>query len=345
MQPNIQKLVQLKNFSTMRLGGTAKYLAYANNTNKLIELITWAKKENIKSVIIGTGSNIIWSDDGFDGLVIVNQIKSYNAAQNSTDNSAIFTFGAGENWDEMVKNTVELGYSGLEQLSLIPGTCGAAPVQNIGAYGKELKDTLVQVEAYDKQTNKLIKISNKDCDFAYRSSIFKTTHKNRYAITSISVRLTKTNPKPPFYESLNSYLKEHSIINPTPSDVRKAVIAIRNSKLPDPKVIANNGSFFANPIIEVVVFEELASKYPQIPHWKIGNNKVKLASGWLVEQAGFAKGYQDKETGMSLWKDQALVFVNDSAKSTSNLIKFKNKITLAVQKKFGILLEQEPELI
>lgn len=329
----------------MRLGGNASYLANASSKEELVKLLTWANNSSLKVIIVGVGSNIIWKDEGFDGLVIVNQIKFYNVAENNADNTAIFTFGAGENWDEMVAKTVNLGYSGLEQLSLIPGTCGAAPVQNIGAYGSELKDTLIEVEAYDKQTDKIIEISNKDCGFGYRSSIFKTTQKNRYAIISISVKLAKTNPKPPFYESLNNYLKDHSIINPTSSDVRKAVIAIRTSKLPDPKVIANNGSFFANPIVDNFIADNLIKKYPNMSYWATNSGKSKLSAAWLIEKSGFSKGYQDKETGMSLWKDQALVFVNDSAKSTNDLIKFKNKITSAVQRKFGILLEQEPELI
>lgn len=340
----IQNSVSLRKYSTMRLGGLARYLVNVNSANELIEALTWADKQNLDIVVIGSGSNIIWRDGGFCGLVIVNQILGWQIREIGDSNFTHFTFGAGENWDKVVERTVEMGYSGLENLSLIPGTVGAGPVQNIGAYGSEIKDTLVSVRVYDRQEQKFTTLSNEQCQFGYRESCFKSSAKGRYVIVSITCRLSRQTQRPPFYDSLQKYLDKHGITEYTPNNIRQAVITIRTSKLPDPAIIANNGSFFANPIIGIEQADKLIQDYPNIPHWEVSKG-VKLSSAWLIEQAGFYKGYQDTETGMALWKDQALVLVNENAQSTADLITFRQKIVNAVKNKFDISLQQEPELI
>lgn len=334
--------VDLKKHSTMRLGGLAKYLCYADETEDFIKLIDWAKAQGTKMVVIGHGSNIIWSDEGYNGLVIVDRTKGRQILEEDAD-SATIKIASGENWDEVVAWTVEKSLSGFEFLSYIPGTVGSAPVQNIGAYGAEIAESLISVDAIDVATKELVTIPKADCGFDYRTSRFKTTDKGKFIITAITVKLTRHSPEPPFYEALQRYLEEHSIHDYSPLTIRQAVIAIRTSKLPDPKVIANNGSFFTNPIVGNEKFEELKVLYPDIKGWP-HKGKTKVAAGWLVEQAGF-KGFHDPETGMATYDKQALVLINEHAHSTADLLKFKQKIVDKVEQIFGISLEQEPELI
>jgi UDP-N-acetylmuramate dehydrogenase len=340
---NIQENASLADHSTMRLGGKARYLADANSEEDIEELVAWAKSQNVPFMMIGLGSNIVWKDEGYSGLIIVNKLKG-RVVLNEDDSSAVVKIYAGEVWDEAVAKTVENGWSGIEFLSLIPGTVGAAPVQNIGAYGAELSETLLEVEVFDTTTHKFGSVKNEDCGFAYRTSHFKTDEKGRFLITAIVMKLKKSNPAPPFYDALNKYFEEHNITEYTPKTVREAVVAIRSSKLPDPAIIANNGSFFTNPIIEVSRFDELKQKHPSIKGWPTSDGKVKVAAGWLVEQANF-KGFHDPETGMATWEKQALVLVNEHAKNTADLLRFKQKIVDKVNEMFGITLEQEPELL
>jgi UDP-N-acetylmuramate dehydrogenase len=342
---NIQKNVSLKSHSTMRLGGRARYLAEANSLEQLGEILTWSSQQNMQVIVIGDGSNIVWKDTDYPGLVIVNKIRGFTMREIGGTGSAQFTFGAGENWDEAVAKTVKLGYTGIERLSLIPGTCGAAPVQNIGAYGSEIKDTLISVRAYDTQQETYVTLTNQDCQFGYRKSIFNQEAKSRYIIVSVTLKLTKEPPQPPFYGSLQDYLDSHSITDYTSKNLREAVIAIRSSKLPDPTEVANNGSFFGNPIVDANLANKLQQQYPDMPSWPAADSTTKLSAAWLIEQAGFTKGYQDDQTGMALWQNQALVLVNEHATTTADLLAFKQKIVSAVHQKFGVTLHQEPELI
>jgi UDP-N-acetylmuramate dehydrogenase len=260
------------------------------------------------------------------------------------EQSATILLKGGENWDEAVAWTVEQGWSGIEFMSLIPGTVGAAPVQNIGAYGNELANILIEVEAFDTELQSFVGIPKDACDFSYRNSRFKSKDKGRFIITGTVLRLSKQYPAPPFYESLTKYFEQKNISEYTPQLVRQAVIAIRSSKLPDPKVVSNNGSFFTNPFVNKSEFEELKKRYPDIKGWPHKDGRIKLAAGWLVEQAGF-KGIHDEETGMATWPAQALVLVNEHAKKTADLLAFKQRIVSKVQEMFGVTLEQEPELL
>lgn len=340
---NILQDVSLKLHSTMRLGGTAAYAADIHTKDELIEAITWAKTKKLPVMMIGGGSNIIWQDDGFPGLLLVNKMAGIHVAEQG-NSTCLVTIAAGENWDTAVAKTVEQGLSGIEALSLIPGSAGATPVQNVGAYGQEIAHTFVKLEAYDTQTKAFVTIPGADCAFGYRTSRFKHADKGRFFITSITLRLQRIIPEPPFYNALQKYFDAHNIHVFSPTVIRDAVIAIRQSKLPDPAVVANNGSFFANPIIDTHAFARLHADYPDMPNWPTADGKVKIPAAWLLEQAGF-KDFHDAATGMGTWPAQPLVLVNENAQTTGHLIAFRHKIVSAVQHKFGITLEQEPELL
>lgn len=340
---NIVQNVSLKLHSTMRLGGTAAYMVDITSRNEIPEAIAWAEENKLPVIMIGGGSNIIWRDEGFAGLILVNKILGIEEQIEDEENFYI-TVGAGENWDAVVSKTTEKGMTGIEALSLIPGTAGATPVQNVGAYGQEISNTLVSVQAYDNQAKQFVTIPSYDCNFSYRTSRFKAHDKGRFFITAITLHLVHKNPQPPYYNAVQGYFDEHNIINPTPQVLREAVIAIRTSKLPDPARVANNGSFFANPIITEEQYSQLAMDHPDMPKWTMDDGRVKIPAAWLMEQAGF-KDYHDKTTGMATWPAQPLVLVNETAQQTEQLIEFKQKIVSTIQDRFGITLEQEPELL
>lgn len=340
---NIQENVDLSSHSTMRLGGKARYLSEAASEEDIRDIVEWAKAKQIPFLMIGDGSNIVWRDEGFAGLIIVNRLRGRKIL-NEDEAGATISIGGGENWDEVVAWTVEKGWSGIEFLSRIPGTVGAAPVQNIGAYGAELADTLIEVEAFDTEHMAFGGIAKEACGFAYRTSRFKGADKGRFLITGIVLKLNKNQPAPPFYESLQAYFDEHKITDYSRETVREAVTAIRGVKLPDPSVVNNNGSFFTNPIISKEQFENLQKRYPDIKGWPTAEGDVKVSAGWLVEKAGF-KDFHDQQTGMGTWKGSALVLVNERARHTSDLLEFKQKIVFKVDELFDIVLEQEPELL
>lgn len=335
--------VPLASYSTMRLGGKAAFLTDVNNKQDVTEAVKWAAERGLPIIMIGEGSNIIWDDDGYPGLVLVNKLKGVETS-GDYDTGMYLTAASGEHWDDFVAKTVDMGLTGIEFLSLVPGTVGGTPVQNVGAYGAEVSSTITTLEAYDMVEQKFVTLRGSECSFGYRTSRFKTTDRGRFFITSVTFFLQKGNPQPPFYSALQNYLNEHGINDLTPKTVREAVIAIRSSKLPDPAVVANNGSFFANPIIESADFTQLAADHPDMPHWTTDDGKVKISAAWLIDQVGF-KDYHDTETGMATWAKQSLVLVNESATTTVQLKAFKKKIVDAVKAKFTIELIQEPELI
>lgn len=340
---NPRQNVSLAKHSTMGLGGPAAYLVEITDRDGLLQALSWAKTKQLPSIMVGDGSNIIWSDGGYPGLVIIDKISGYEIDEG--DGTDIYlTLGSGEQWDGVVGRTVATGLTGIEALSLIPGTVGGTPIQNVGAYGQEISQTLVSVEAFDTQVDDFVKIAGNDCGFGYRTSRFKTTDRGRFYITAITLHLTKGLPQPPFYGSVQKYFDEHGITEYTPAALREAVIAVRNSKLPDPAAVHNAGSFFANPIVDDAKLADLTKRLGHIPHWPAKSGGAKLSGAWLIEHVGF-KDYHDQETGMATWPQQPLVLVNEHAKSTADLLAFKKKVVDAVQAKFGITLEQEPELL
>ena len=327
----------------MRLGGSAAYLAEVHNVADLQQAVAWAEQYKLPLVMIGGGSNVIWSDQGFAGLVLVNKIMGFDLQTEDAENSYL-TIGAGEPWDSVVSRIVGLDLSGIEELSLIPGAAGATPIQNVGAYGREIADSLVSVTAYDRQAKKLINIPKIDCAFAYRTSRFRTTDKGRFLITSITLHLTKTKPLPPFYPGVQTYFEQHGITDYNVLAVREAVVAIRSSKLPDPALVANCGSFFYNPILSVEDFNNLKTDNPGLEGNPQSDGHIKISAAWLVEQAGF-KDFHDPQTGMATWPKQSLIFVNEKAPNTAALMVFKQKVATKIKEMFNIDLEQEPELI
>ncbi len=327
----------------MRLGGNARYLSEINDRFEIAPIINWAAQNIVPVIMVGDGTNIVWRDEGFPGLVLINKIKRFETF-NVDDDNMYLTVGGGENWDSVVERAVSMGYSGLEELSLIPGTAGATPVQNVGAYGREVKDIMTTLEAYDIMQGKLVTMPASDCAFGYRTSRFKTIDRGHFLITSVTFHLVRSNPKPPFYDSLRLYFADKSITTFTPQVVRDAVIAIRSAKLPDPKVVANNGSFFFNPFISSEKLSQLLEEFPTLSYSVTSDDRIKVSAAWLVEQAGF-KGAHDAETGMATWAKQPLILVNEKAQKTADLLKFKQKIVDAVKDKFGITLQQEPELL
>ena len=340
---NLQQNVSLASYSGMAVGGNAAYLTEVTSRMEVLEALSWAQSQQLPVIMIGTGSNIVWRDEGFPGLVMVDKIIQFEIYQEDETNTYL-TVGSGENWDSVVARSVEAGLTGIEALSLIPGTAGATPVQNVGAYGQEIGNVLVTVEAFDTQVRDFVTLPASDCGFGYRISRFKTVDRGRFFITGIMLHLTKGNPQPPFYGALETYFEATKTTTFTPAVVRDAVISIRSAKLPDPAVIHNNGSFFANPIITDEQYNYLADNYDAVPHWSVGTGSIKISAAWLIETAGY-KDVHDAETGMATWAKQPLVLVNEHAKSTADVLAFKAKIVAAVQQKFNITLEQEPELL
>jgi UDP-N-acetylmuramate dehydrogenase len=329
----------LEDYSTMRLGGFATALTTVTSKEELLEAIDWAKHKKLPILVLGGGSNSLFHD-GYRGLIIINRIPGFKVISPKDDHNVTIQVGAGESWDKTVEHTVKLGLHGIECMSAIPGRAGAMPVQNAGAYGQEAADFLTELEAYDLKTKKFVTLKKSDCGFGYRTSIFKSTYNRRYIITSITLELTKESAVPPFYDRLQKYLDEHEIKKFTPKVLRDAVIKLRSS-LPDPTKIPNCGSFFKNPMVNPGLAVELTQKYPDMPQWPMPDGHVKLAAGWLLENAGL-KGYRSH--GMELYSKNALIIVNRSAKDYYDLAAFRQEIIDTVLEKFNVKLEQEPEL-
>ncbi len=335
---DIHTSIPLKNYTTMRLGGSARFMGEAFTREDVIHIYHAAQQQNLPVFILGGGSNIIVRDEGFPGIVVRMRIPGFEVVGDDT-NSTTVKIGAGENWDEVVKRTVEMHLSGVEAMSAIPGTAGAAPVQNVGAYGQEIADTLVSLEAYDSTNDRFVELTNADCGFSYRNSIFRGDAKGRYVITSITLRLNKTAPSPPFYEALQRYFDEHETPFYTPQTVRDAVVAIRKDKLPDPAERPNTGSFFKNAIVEEWLLNELKSEHDTMPYYDLGNKTYKIPTGWLIEQAG-KKG--ELINGMRVHDKNCLVLINESATSYNDLAQARDEIIGAIRDQFRIIIEQEP---
>lgn len=338
----IHQNVSLRSYSTMRLGGKADYLAEVKTNNQLKELINWSKKHHQPIIMIGGGSNIIWQDQGFQGLVLINKIKGLETE--IVNDKVIFKIGAGEIWDQIVEKSVNLNLSGIESLSYIPGLAGGTIIQNVGAYGQEIKDTLLDVEVYDLFDQNFKLLSLDECRLGYRSSLFKNIQPRRYLITSFRLALNRTKPPQHLYETLDKYFEDHQILQITPQTIRQAVIEIRKSKLPDPTKIGNCGSFFANPVISKDDFHNLPDEVKlNVSHW-LFENQIKLSAAWLIDYVGLSN-FQDYQTGFGIWPKQSLIVVNNHGKSSQDLLKFKNHIIDKVYQKTKINLTMEPEFL
>lgn len=338
---DVHTSIPLKNYTTMRLGGPARFMSDLHSVEEIAPACKNAISQNIPIFVLGGGSNVLARDEGYAGLILRNRIPGFEVIAEDSGSTTIKA-GAGESWDEVVRRSVEMGLSGIEALSAIPGTAGAAPVQNIGAYGQEVSETLISLEAYDTVADQHITLQNADCNFSYRNSIFRSTATGRYIITSITLRLSKNAPQPPFYKAVQDYFDTNGITFFTPQIIRDAVIAIRSEKLPDPSEKPNAGSFFKNAIVEDWQLTDLQKNYPDVPTYELPDGRYKVPSGWLIEQAGF-KGRLIH--GIRVHDKNALVLINESAASYAQLEEASGEIMGAVRDTFRITIEQEPLLI
>lgn len=340
---HIQHDIALAEYSTMRIGCTAAHLVEITNEDDLVEALSWAFERNLKVHVIGSGSNTIFGTD-FNGLVIVNKITGINMSED--ENGLLVEAGAGENWDTLVAQTVERGFIDIAALSLIPGTVGAAPIQNIGAYGQQVSDVIESVRVCELESRKFVTLTKGECAFTYRASRFNSSDRGKYVIASIKLRLSRKNVEPSFYADVHQYFVEHGYDESriTPAQLREAVSKVRVVKLPDPSTVANCGSFFKNPVVSPEEFDQLSKEFPELKAHKTDDGNLKLYGGQLIDMCGL-KGFHDAKTGMATWDNHALVLVNESAKSITDLLEFKQMIVEAVQQKFGITLIQEPELV
>jgi len=333
----IQININLKEFNTFGISVKAEMFAVFSSIEELKQILSF--RNNKKLLVLGGGSNLLLTKD-FDGLVIKNEIKRFEVIE-ETASEVIVESGAGENWHEFVLNCIDKGFGGIENLSLIPGSVGASPMQNIGAYGVEIKDVFESLSAYHIASGEIHYFDKTKCEFGYRESIFKNKVKGEYIILTVTFRLTKNSTINSSYGAINEQLKVMGIENPTIQELSAAVIAIRQSKLPDPKIIGNAGSFFKNPTVEIALLEQIQKNYPDIPNYPALNRK-KLAAGWLIEKAGW-KGRTFDNYGVH--KLQALVLVNYGNCTGQEIFDLSSQIIQDVFEKFGVLLEREVNIL
>lgn len=328
--------IPIAKLTTMRLGGPARYVIEVESRDEVPEAIKFAKEHELPIWVMGGGANTIGHDAGFEGVILLNKIMGFE--EHVGGDKITIKVGGGVIWDEFVDLMSKRGYTGVEALSLIPGTVGAAPVQNIGAYGQSAEDTLVAVEAYDLIKEKFVNIPKSEMGLGYRRSRFnRGADEGRYFITSVTFELKKGELKPPFYNSLQRYISTHGVTDFTPQNIRRIVCEIRNEKLPDPKVEASAGSFFKNVILDKREVAEAELK--NIPVWKNQDGSGKINAGWLIETAGLKGG---ELGGFRVSEKAALILINDSAVSYGDLMRARQEIIDAVKEKFGYELEQEP---
>ena len=339
MNPLIKENQSLKNSNTFGIDVNARYYAEINSLADLNELLNSDQLHTEALLVVGGGSNILFTKD-FDGLVVKMNIQGIDFEESGDD--VFVNVGAGVKWHDLVLFCVSHGFSGLENLSLIPGTVGASPIQNIGAYGVELKDVFYSCVAVELASGNTHTFFYEDCGFGYRESVFKNQFKGKYIITSVCYKLSKVPKLNTQYGAISAELELRGISAPTIADVSNVVAAIRVSKLPDPSTIGNAGSFFKNPVIDEATFASVVSSFPDVVHYPAGNGFVKLAAGWLIESCGF-KGVVSGHTGT--WKNQALVLVNHGGATGAEVYNFSETIIETVQAKFGIRLEREVNIL
>ncbi len=334
---NIFQHTSLKPYNTFGIEAKADEFIEVFTIEELKEILK--TRQNIFP--LGGGSNLLLTKNITIPVVKIN-LKGIEIVS-QTDDFVWIKAQAGENWHQFVMYCIQHNFGGIENLALIPGNVGTAPVQNIGAYGVEIKDVFHSCEAIEIQTGLIHTFTNKDCQFAYRESVFKTNKKGKYIITSVTFRLTKKNHiLKTAYGAINQSLQEKGIENPTINDVAQAVISIRQSKLPDPKQLGNSGSFFKNPVVEKSFFEQLKQQNPQMPHYIVSDTEVKIPAGWLIESCGL-KGYRKGDAGVH--KNQSLVLVNYANASGEDIYNLALFIQKTVFNKYSISLEMEVNVV
>ncbi|MCX2453183.1 UDP-N-acetylmuramate dehydrogenase [Pedobacter sp. PLR] len=334
-----QQHTSLKPYNTFGIAVKALYFAEVVTPSDLQELLASALLKTQPLLILGGGSNLLFTKD-FEGLAVKVSIPGISAVVDGDE--VIVTAGAGVVWNDFVNYCVQHGYAGVENLSLIPGTVGASPIQNIGAYGVELKDVFESCTGTELSTGRSRSFSHADCQFGYRDSIFKNELKGQYLITEVRFRLSRVAKINTQYGAIQEELANRGISTPTIADVSAVVAHIRVSKLPDPTTIGNAGSFFKNPVIATSDFKKVYEAFPEVVHYQVPPDKVKLAAGWLIEQCGF-KGKVVGQTGT--WKNQALVLVNHGQATGQEVYSFSENIINTVEAKFGVRLEREVNIL
>ena len=335
----IQENVPLKNFNTFGIEANARFFVEINKKEDLSELFMDPQWQRTKTLVLGGGSNMLLLNN-FDGLVIRINIRGIEHRISKDD--VFVEAGAGELWNDLVNFCVAREYAGLENLSLIPGSVGASPIQNIGAYGVELQDVFYSCIAFETATGKFRTFTKADCHFDYRESVFKSELKGKYIIVSVKYQLSLIPEFNLKYGAIEQELANRGIVKPTLKEVSQVVAHIRVSKLPDPSTIGNAGSFFKNPVISQIDFEPIKNQFPEIVHYPGANGQVKLAAGWLIEQCGW-KGIVAGNTGT--WKNQSLVLVNHGGATGEEVYTFSSQIIDSVYTKFGVRLQREVNII
>ncbi|MES2134279.1 MAG: UDP-N-acetylmuramate dehydrogenase [Bacteroidota bacterium] len=330
----------LKPYNTFGIEASAKLFTAIRSVDDIHELLQHNDYKTNSHMILGGGSNILLTQN-IDGLVIKNELKGIELIT-ETENDVLVKCAAGEVWHEFVMYCIDKGYAGIENLSLIPGNTGASPMQNIGAYGVEIKDTFFELEAIDLETGKLTVFSKADCDFGYRESVFKRRYKDKFIITSVTFKLSKKSVFHIEYGAIKQELDNMGIADLSIKAISQAVINIRSSKLPDPKKIGNSGSFFKNPEVSKETYERLKQEFPDLVAYPLENRNYKLAAGWLIEQSGL-KGYRAGDAGVHTL--QALVLVNYGHATGKEIYDLSTKVLETVNAKFGVMLEREVNII
>ncbi len=324
--------------NTLRVDARASLLAEIRDATKLPELLDFPAIRNGRLLVLGEGSNVLFTGD-FDGTVLVMATRGVQVE--SDGDSARIAVAAGERWDDFVRWTLGHGYAGLENLILIPGTVGAAPIQNIGAYGCEVAEFVESVEAWDVRERRVVTLDHATCAFAYRDSLFKH-QPGRYIVTAVRFVLPRSRPLRTDYAGINEQLARMGVDKPAPFHVAEAVVHLRTSKLPDPAVIGNAGSFFKNPIVDAALADALKREHPELPAWAQVDGRSKLSAAWMIESAGF-KGLREGDAGIS--NRHALVLVNHGHATGPQLWALAQQVTSGVHEKFGVQLEPEPVVI
>ncbi|MBZ0333753.1 UDP-N-acetylmuramate dehydrogenase [Marinobacter sp. AL4B] len=335
---HIHEQVDLKDLNTMAIAVNAKQFADIESADQLVEALDMAADRQLETLVLGGGSNLVFAGD-YEGLVLHMALRGRRWEQVEGE-TAVLALAAGENWHDAVLYAARSGYRGIENLALIPGTAGAAPVQNIGAYGVELCDSLTSVTALDCDVRQVVTLSAEDCQFAYRDSFFKR-NPGRYIILEIRLRLSRTAPLKLGYRDLQDYLSDVDEAKLSSLEVAEAVMAVRRRKLPDPDTLPNTGSFFKNPVIDQTQFEQLQKRFPEVVHYPLTEG-VKLAAAWLIDQAGW-KGYRNARVGIH--NRQALVLINHSQGTGEDVLALARDVRKSVREKFGVELEVEPGII
>jgi len=338
--PDISTNVDLGPHNTLGVRALARYFVTVHSVDQLRNVLENPLANQVPVLILGGGSNVLFVDD-YPGLVINVNISGIEVV-NENEKEITIRVGAGENWHGVVQYCVERNWGGIENLSLIPGKAGAAPIQNIGAYGVELQDVFVSLEALEIETGILHTFVKDECGFGYRESIFKREYKSRFVITSIVLTLSKQPKLHTSYGAIEDKLKEKGIEKPTIQDISNIVIEIRNSKLPDPSDLGNAGSFFKNPVIDREIFEKIRDQYPDVPGYPVNESKIKVPAGWLIEQTGW-KGKIKGNAGT--YRQQALVIVNHGGATGREILELANEIKISVADRFGIELVPEVNII